>query len=57
MNTVKNGILAVLVSSLLLAGCSETGVQEYDGSKNISTELYETESGSITESQSDAPVE
>ena len=57
MNTVKNGILAVLVSSFLLAGCGETGVQEYDGSENTSAELYETESKSITESQSDAPVE
>lgn len=57
MNTVKNGILAVLVSSFLLSGCGETGVQEYDGSENISAELYETESESITESQSDAPVE
>lgn len=36
MNKVKNGILAVLVSSFLLSGCGETGVQENNGGDNFS---------------------
>ena len=36
MNTVKNGILAVLVSSFLLSGCGETGVQESNREEDIS---------------------
>ena len=36
MNKVKNGILAVLVSSFLLAGCGETGVQESNREEDIS---------------------
>ena len=36
MNKVKNGILAVLVSSFLLSGCGETGVQESNREEDIS---------------------
>lgn len=48
MNTVKNGILAVLVSSFLLAGCSETGVQE-SNEKVFSESTY-----SVSEAVSDS---
>ena len=41
MNKVKNGILAVLVSSFLLAGCGETGVQE-SNEKVFSESTYST---------------
>jgi len=36
MNTVKKVIFAVLLSSLLLSGCGETGVQESNGEENVS---------------------
>lgn len=38
MNTVKNGILAVLVSSFLLSGCSETGTVRESGVTEGSTD-------------------